>query len=289
MTESTLARSFALCLSLALMAACSFGDGDPGDDADAALDGSGGDATGADADDAGVDDAEEDVEDDADIDTATDAELEVNDADAGDGDDRDGATDATDATDADVQPDLDAADGSGDAADVSADGEGSGDADVDEDADADVEPETSEPCEGTASGEPRLELGTGLEMYVPLSDGDETVMAEGIQGGFHVWGGLRGSGFAPEDAEVEFRLTDADGASVGALVWLGDFSCDEATDQWVRYALTVFLDFEVWPPDVDGERWELCANATMGDGTELSDCVEIVVTCCDWLFGPPDE
>lgn len=195
---------------------------------------------------------------------------------------RDTDVDAPETNDADA-PEVDVPPTDTDDADVDADLDG-GDADGSgEDA-----PDVAPPCATTSEGTPTLELGTGLEGFVPLIGEDEVLMTEGIQGGFHLWGGLRGSGFAPEDAEASFTLENEAGESVGALVWIGDYQCDEDTEQWARFGLTVFLDFAVWPPDVEGERWELCVDATMSDGTELSDCRTVIVRCCDWLFGPPD-
>lgn len=44
----------------------------------------------------------------------------------------------------------------------------------------------------TGLGEPRLEIGTGgIGRYEQLDDGDTALLAEGCQGGQHVWIGLR--------------------------------------------------------------------------------------------------
>ena len=142
---------------------------------------------------------------------------------------------------------------------------------------------------GAAVAEPYMELGTGVIGYVSWDDVDTALLSEGIQGGFHVWGGLRGAGFAPEGPEANFDVHNADGERIGALVSVRDFSCDEDSGEWVVFGLTVFLDFAIWPPEVVGETWELCMDTLTSDGQRFEDCVTIEVSCCDWLFGAPPE
>lgn len=209
--------------------------------------------------------------------------------------DGDGGSDAhTDAADDDVPP-MDAdddADGSDAGTDASPsdveDGDAALDAPTDSEADA-PEPDAALACRGSGDGPFEMALGTGIDRFEPLEDGDTVVMAEGIQGGFHIWGALSGTGFNPEDGVADFRLRNAAEEVVGALVWTGDYRCDAATGRWYGAGLTVFLDFAVWPPDVDGERWSMCVETTLGSGETFSDCVEVVTSCCDWLFGPPDD
>lgn len=169
------------------------------------------------------------------------------------------------------------------------DAEDAGDADINSDDTAeDVEPDAAPTC-GAAVAEPYMELGTGVTSYVSWDDVDTALLAEGIQGGFHVWGGLRGAGFSPEEPEASFDIHNAAGERIGALVSVRDFSCDEESGEWVAFGLTVFLDFSIWPPEVVGETWELCMDTRTSDGQRFDDCVTIEVSCCDWLFGAPPE
>jgi hypothetical protein len=58
------------------------------------------------------------------------------------------------------------------------------------------------------SVDPRLELGTGLTRFEPLVDGEAVPIVFGVQGGHHIWGGVRAIGLDWRDLEVEFRLRD---------------------------------------------------------------------------------
>lgn len=239
---------------------------------DAALD-----SAGNDADDGGSQDAQ-DASDESD---ARDADAADN-GDSGDSGDEDVRDDADSESDTDTASD---ADGSGDTGPSDADPADSGDAALDlGDATSDADRACGDPV-----AEPYLELGTGVSEFVAWSDVDTAVLAEGIQGGFHVWGGLRGAGFSPEDPESNFSIVDAEGERIGALVSVRDFSCDEESGDWVSFGLTVFLDFAVWPPEVAGDTWELCVDTQTSDGGSFRDCETIEVSCCDWLFGAPPE
>jgi len=54
-------------------------------------------------------------------------------------------------------------------------------------------------CADAAALEPSIELGTGQEAFIPLSDGDYLEPEFGPQGGSHIWGALRLQGFHPGD------------------------------------------------------------------------------------------
>jgi hypothetical protein len=281
-------RHTGLALLLLTAVACGDdGDGDRGEAADTAAASDGGDTMGDSSDAGGLEDTDPSDATPVPTDTpTTDTAL-----DGGDGSDA-----RPDAPDDDVPPldalvdaedvDVDAA-MDGTASDV-ADGDAALDAPTDSEVDA-PEPDATLACRGSGDAPFEMALGTGIDRFEPLEDGDTVIMAEGIQGGFHIWGGLSGTGFDPEDGVADFRLRNAAEEVVGALVWTGDYRCDATTGRWYGAGLTVFLDFAVWPPEVDGERWSMCVETTLGSGETFSDCVEVVTSCCDWLFGPPDD
>lgn len=274
-----------LALLLLVAAGCG-GDETPSDDPDVGSDVQ----AGVDAADADEADLADDVDANAADDTTNDPPdglLDV--ADAPDEDTGDsGGEDAEDADGMDGEEVADTGDTEIDALD---DVEVEDDAGVDapDGAEDDATPDASLACRGSGDGPFEMALGTGIDAFESLADGDTVIMAEGIQGGFHIWGGLSGTGFDPEGGEADFRLRNAADEVVGALIWTGDYRCDAATGRWFGAGLTVFLDFSVWPPEVDGERWTMCVNTTLGSGETFSDCVEVVTSCCDWLFGPPDD
>lgn len=53
-----------------------------------------------------------------------------------------------------------------------------------------------------------VELGTGTESFVPLSDGDTLRFERGPQGGYHVYGSLRATGVDVGDPNYPFELTN---------------------------------------------------------------------------------
>jgi len=72
---------------------------------------------------------------------------------------------------------------------------------------------------GIPQGPPALEVGTGLDAFVPLDDGDPVPLTQGRQaggrrdGGFHIWVGLQLTNVARDDVELlPVEIVDADGA-----------------------------------------------------------------------------
>ncbi len=51
---------------------------------------------------------------------------------------------------------------------------------------------------------PSLEIGTGDQEFEPLNDGDDAVVIQGPQGGFHLLGSLRATGIEPGDTANVF-------------------------------------------------------------------------------------
>lgn len=258
----------ALALSVTLAAggaACSGTDDDvdgvdvtPGDTADTEPDA---------ADDVSVDVPAEDTPDGDDADDAPDS------ADVVDAPDVDDAPDSPDVPDADAAdvPDIDAADVDAGDADV---GEVGDTTDVEEDASGCVP--TSDPPDDTPFF---IEIGVG-EDSLTTANCTETMLAQGFQGGFHIWGAARGVGLSTSEPELDVTARNASGELMAAVYYT--FPWDLVGGERQITGITVFLDVDVRPDSVDGEVWELCATANDGVGT-ASDCMDIVVRCCDYL------
>ncbi len=77
----------------------------------------------------------------------------------------------------------------------------------------DPTPDASEPDSGEA---PTVEIGTGQDDFVPLTEGELVPLNQGTQGGgrflgYHIWSAVRAKGFEPKDALLEFVFVDSTG------------------------------------------------------------------------------
>lgn len=128
-----------------------------------------------------------------------------------------------------------------------------------------------------------VEIGTGDQSFEPLADGDPVTMVHGPQGGWHVWGSLRATGFA---ALVDIRYTIEDLDS-------GVFVCDQqyrvqtasvSECQGEYVGMFGYLDVgELAAGDADtppellaGHELEMCMRATDADGHDETACVRVV-------------
>jgi hypothetical protein len=69
--------------------------------------------------------------------------------------------------------------------------------------------------DGSVSGEPRLEVGTGEQQFEPFEDGDTVPLILGSQGAQHVAVSVRVFGLDPRGTILDLRLTrDRDGMTV---------------------------------------------------------------------------
>ncbi|MBP6633301.1 MAG: hypothetical protein KBG28_24955 [Kofleriaceae bacterium] len=70
--------------------------------------------------------------------------------------------------------------------------------------------------DGADAATPTLVLGTGLDSFVELRDGDPAELVAGPQGGYHVWVGVHFSGVPFRDVlYVNYASVDAGGAPFG--------------------------------------------------------------------------
>lgn len=195
----------------------------------------------------------------------------VSDTDSGDFDatEHDGDDD-DDGDAADTASDTDVGDGSGD----SSDGSGADTGHDADDASVDVDPAA-----------PWMQVGTGFaelpwEGYVPLVEGDDALITEGPQGGYHVWGGFEGDNLPPGDLSAVWSLTGLGEQAIG-----GAFATMVTVpygDHVASAGITVFIDFAFDVTTLEGQPAELCLELTAGT-TALTDCVGVVLRCCDYL------
>lgn len=149
--------------------------------------------------------------------------------------------------------------------------------DADIEPDPDVTPDVDEPDVADAW----FSLGLGEESFAPVVEGQDAFMAQGIQGGFHVWGAFQGAGFEPEGYSLEVTLRSAD-TLVGAVFYDRALETNDAGD-FEAVAVTVFIAPEVIPELEDGAIWEYCATLTATDGFSANQCATITARCCDYL------
>jgi len=260
--------SFVAWLALAVLAACSSDpDSGSGDDVAADVeptDTAASDAGGGDTSDAGATDAD-----------ARDAALE----DTG-GEDT-GGEDAPPADVADTTTE-DVADAGGD--DIVED---TGETDTANDATEDPVDDTGDDAADVIDDTPYVRIGTGWDDFdpfggfEPLDERGTVRIAEGIQGGFHVWGGFEGRGMDESDVESSWQMTNADGDLVGGGFFVSDMRPYEG--RLAAAGLTVFIALEVDVETLDDVPHELCVDVTMADGTTASDCATVRPSCCDYL------
>ena len=133
------------------------------------------------------------------------------------------------------------------------------------------------PLDGSA---PFLEIGTGARRYEPLEAGQRIPIIQGIQGGYHVWGGLRAAGF--EDAEVRIRFALHRGDELLAQADYIEPTLPVAADGTYTYGgvAVVFVDNALVDP-ASGQTLRLSAEVEATDGTRLGDAVEVVPVCCE--------
>lgn len=231
----------------------------------------------------GATEPSEDTDPDSIADTAadtgsSDAPIDVRDSDTGGpadvNADPDGAEDVEHELPIDT-PEDPTEDGPSDASDTAADADA---IDVHDDADADIEPD---PDIADADG-PWFALGIGEDEFAPVVDFQDAAMAQGIQGGFHVWGSFQGGGFDPVEVEFEATLQTDDEDLVGAVFWRR--TVEENDDGILEAAgITVFIAPSVIPELEDGSVWEYCGTLTSADGFTDTQCAPITARCCEYL------
>lgn len=140
--------------------------------------------------------------------------------------------------------------------------------------DAERFPDASPAAEGW------VELGTGARQYEPLAAGEEVPIIRGPQGGFHVWGGFRGDGFADGEVRIRFELS-LDGVPYATADYV-EFGLPRGRDGVFDYAAVAVVyrqndDVET----TSGRTMTLRLAVEADDGQVLTDSVEVVPVCCE--------
>jgi len=132
---------------------------------------------------------------------------------------------------------------------------------------------------GPDAAAPWIEIGTGARRFEALEAGQEVPVIAGIQGGFHVWGGLRGGGFTGTEAVLDFELHLGD----QRLAW-AEYTepqlpkgSDGAFD-YAGVAVVYARNDDVEP--TSGRSMRLSVRVRDAEGVDLTDAVELVPVCC---------
>lgn len=127
--------------------------------------------------------------------------------------------------------------------------------------------------------EPWVRIGTGSRNFVELEPGQEIPIVAGIQGGFHVWGAFLAGGFPGTDSRIDFSLT-VDGAELAAAHYSEPVIRRIAGDMNYGGVSVVFADNDDVEPN-SGRTMVLSLRVEDGDGTVLTDEIEVVPVCCE--------
>jgi hypothetical protein len=129
-------------------------------------------------------------------------------------------------------------------------------------------------CGGPAiDGPPAVELGTGLEAFQPLHDGDPITINMGPQGGYHLWAATRAANLAMDGIALRYTLTRADDAAAPIVRNDHVDLTPIASNRGEHLGSAIFLN---QPADVRGQPCLLRLTATDADGRTAA--AELTVT-----------
>lgn len=146
-------------------------------------------------------------------------------------------------------------------------------------------------AESDANGTPgdaAIRLGTGFPDYVPLEPGQDVDIIEGIQGGFHIWGGFLVRGIDPVGVTISFDL-EYNGAPAASVTYQDDLrdafdperhSAPEADWQYAYAGVAVILYDALDPDEVSGDPVRISVRVRDSRGVEVSDTIEVRAVCC---------
>jgi hypothetical protein len=115
--------------------------------------------------------------------------------------------------------------------------------------------------------QPRVEVGTGLESFVPLAPRAPLPLYAGPQGGHHLVGAIRSSGLTPRRMKVRFNLTPV-GEQVPAMTYGVGLSLEERGGEHVVSGLFLVVPE---PAQIDGRSCLLRIDVVDADGRAASD------------------
>lgn len=129
-------------------------------------------------------------------------------------------------------------------------------------------------------GAPWVEIGTGTRTFQPLTPGQQVPIIEGIQGGYHVWGGFQGAGFDDTDIAIGFSLT-LDGAELAAAAYTEPDLPVLPGGLYSYAAVAVIFHENDQVQPSSGQTMTLTTTLTTRDGLVLEDAIEVVPVCCE--------
>lgn len=140
-------------------------------------------------------------------------------------------------------------------------------------------PDSGVPDADTGADEAYVTIGTGFPSYIPVSDGDTLPIIEGIQGGFHLWGGFEVSGLEPSGLIIEFDLV-WNGDRIGGASYSDELWGDADPYEYGGVAV-IFSDNDL-PMQVDGETVTVSVRLEDTAGVVVTDSVEVIPECCSF-------
>jgi hypothetical protein len=124
-----------------------------------------------------------------------------------------------------------------------------------------------------------VEIGTGFVSFVPVLEGQALDIIEGIQGGYHLFGGFRVEGLAQRNLTIDFDI-EWNGESVGGASYVDDLIGGTSPFEYSGVAV-IFDDNDV-PPEVSGNPVTLSVTLRDSEGVTVSDSVEVIPRCCSF-------
>ena len=140
---------------------------------------------------------------------------------------------------------------------------------------------TAAACDDAPAPEPVVvELGSGVDDFVAVADGETLRITEGLQGGYHIFGSVRTEGIEAWDAEIDLNMYQGD-VRIGGARYIDDFLLKDGA--LVYSGVTVFLFENFTPESVDGTPTLMTVKVTDSEGRIGSSQMTFVPKCCDYL------
>lgn len=152
-----------------------------------------------------------------------------------------------------------------------------------------VPPDADSGLEGTVT------IGTGVDEWEPVEEGDSLIMEHGPQGGWHITGAVRAEGLDPL-VKIAFVITDLD-TGVEVTDYRYNVLLLQHTEGWYYYpGMIGFLnvddleegDLDTPPELLDGHVLEMAMTLTDAEGRMGADTLTIIAER-DPVDIPPDE
>jgi hypothetical protein len=147
--------------------------------------------------------------------------------------------------------------------------------------------------EGAAAypGSPEIVLGTGYFSFAPIVDQEAVSVVSGPQGGYHIWGAVRGRYLNPEEVMLQFTLTLIESEELAQTIRVvvdlgsaepppgsGEAAPADAGDGWGdSTGIRLFVD----PAEVAGRALRIEVEATDQDGRAARDVAVVVPELCE--------